>query len=404
MITRRFDLIKELFILTILGIMIGILSGNCPAVTSASEMRDYLVRHSIFSSEELLELENGGIAVKLLPTADERDVAVCGLVLIKVSPEIGLRSFNDTMARENKASLISMGKIGETPKIEDLNALVLDDGDIEDIKVCSVGRCGVRLSASMIERFRNEINWDSDNYSQQVNNLYRKMILEYVQTYRLKGNQALIEYRDKRQNLRLQDEQESLLENLLWINEFAPEFSDYLMEFPARELKNVKNSVNWSKIKFGLKPVVVITHTSKYKIEKDGVSQILSVSKQIYASHYFDSSLGLTALISFANGNAGTESFLFYTNHSRSTSIGGALSKFKHKFVDQEAINKVEPMLRSTRSFAEFRTQNDAAKSNMANEPEVPGTFFERYGLILLIVLSALMVIVIWIGKKVAKT
>ncbi|CAN5443159.1 hypothetical protein BH20ACI3_BH20ACI3_19620 [soil metagenome] len=48
--------------------------------------------------------------------------------------------------------------------------------------------------------------------------------------------------------------------------------------------------------------------------QHNGAPQILVVSKQIYANHYFDSSLALTALINVSTG-AIFDSYLLYTNH-----------------------------------------------------------------------------------------
>ncbi|MEZ5344210.1 MAG: hypothetical protein R2681_01530 [Pyrinomonadaceae bacterium] len=367
-------------------------------------MKNYLVDNSIFLPDDISRLERGEIISKLLPANDERDVAVCGLVLIGASPEIGIKAFHDTMAKENRTSVIEHGNFSDPPKVEDLISMSLDDGDIEDLKTCRIGNCRVRLSASMIERFQREIDWTSENYSQRANKLFREMIHEYVQNYLKSGDAALIEYGDKRQSLRLQDDQRSLLEGLHWINEFAPGFLEYLKAFPKENLRNVRNSISWTKIKFGLKPVIVFTHTSKFTSEENGISQIMSVSKQIYASHYFDSSLGLTALVNFEKNRTGKGSYLFYTNHSRSASLGGVLSKYKHKVVDKEAIEKIEPLLRSTRTLAEFRSKNETAKANDTENREAPESSFSGFRLLAALGLAAVIAVAILIGKKALKT
>lgn len=59
----------------------------------------------------------------------------------------------------------------------------------------------------------------------------------------------------------------------------------------------MENNINWTKINFGLKPVTILTHVATYTRRPSGVPQILVVSKQLYANHYFDSALALTALI-----------------------------------------------------------------------------------------------------------
>ncbi len=201
--------------------------------------------------------------------------------------------------------------------------------------------------------------------------------------------------------MRLQDEQKSLLKGLPWVNEFAPEFSAYLRDFPQNKLTNVKNSIGWSKLKFGLKPVIVITQTITHNSEKNGISQILSVSKQIYASHYFDSSLGLTALANFAKADSANNTFLFYNNHSRSSSMGGSFSKIIHGVVDKEAIAKIEPLLRGAKTLAESGNQNKNMTNEGANDLDVTETMFGGNKLIWVFGLAAVFAIIFLIGKAI---
>lgn len=177
-----------------LGVVLVISAANCLAITSDKEMKDYLVKNSIFSKDDISKLESGEMIARLLPNDDKRGVEVCGIISVNASPDTGLKAFYDTMSRENKASILALGKFSESPSIEDLQSLTLDKHEIEGIKQCRVGNCGMRFSAEMIERFQKEIDWNSADYSQQVNSLFKEMILDYVKSYLLKGDSALIEY------------------------------------------------------------------------------------------------------------------------------------------------------------------------------------------------------------------
>ncbi|MFS8087396.1 MAG: hypothetical protein ACMG6H_17325 [Acidobacteriota bacterium] len=81
----------------------------------------------------------------------------------------------------------------------------------------------------------------------------------------------------------LEEEQRSLLGGLLYIDDAAPQFLEYLKRFPSLEMRDVENSISWAKIDFGLKPVVIVTHVATYASEDNGTRRILVVSKQLYA-------------------------------------------------------------------------------------------------------------------------
>jgi hypothetical protein len=76
----------------------------------------------------------------------------------------------------------------------------------------------------MIRRFQKSIDWNAIDYKEQANQLFRLMIMEYVTTYLQRGDAALIEYADQNPRVPLAREQESLLTNLLYVNDTAPEF------------------------------------------------------------------------------------------------------------------------------------------------------------------------------------
>ncbi len=393
---RQSLLLKQITISLCLVLVFLTDPNKCLAETLPEKMQKLLSVKAGFGEEELKTFYQGQMLAKLLSVKDEREVAVCGITNIKAPLDVVLKAFQDTLSRQNKSSVMSLGDFSQEPVIKDFQTLNLEKGDIENLKNCRVGNCDLRLSAQMIERFQKEVDWNAADYSAQANLLFRQILLDYLQNYLTNGNQALIDYNHQRNSISLSKEYDSLLENLLWLDEFAPEFSEYLKNFPRSELSDIRKSLTWTKIKFGLKPVVVITQTITYKTEKDGVSQILSVSKQIYASRYFDASLGLTALIKFSDSN----SYLFYTNHSRSSSLGGMLSGFKRNIVEQEAIDKIKPLLQNTKSFAEANLKNSSETNGSTdNQDFTIWGFLQNYWVWMICVMLALIGL-FWFGKN----
>ena len=318
---------------------------------TAAEIRKAFADAGSLASEGLSTLDTGKLFAKALSVEDKRDLAVIGIIGLDSPIEEGLKGFDQAISRQRKKTGRSFGTFGSTPKLEDFRSLRLDKNEIEDIKRCAVGKCKLRLSANMIERFRDEIDWTAKDYKIKVNRLYRQMLVDYVADYLKRGDDALIEYQHKRVAISLKDETKSLQKKLLLINEIAPEFSEYLEEFPNGELSNVENAIRWAMIKVVNKPVLIINHISTYRKKEKGVSQILVVSKQIYTNHRFDASLGLTVLASFPEDDPNFTYFL-YTTTARVSALKGALGKLVRGTAEDKAIDTLRVVLKDTKRYA----------------------------------------------------
>jgi hypothetical protein len=275
------------------------------------------------------------------------------------------------MTQRNSNSVLESAQFSSPPSLEDLQTLTLEDRDIEDLKRCVVGECKLKLSAAMIERLRKEVDWPAPDSRSQATRLFRQMLLDYVRDYLARGDSALIDYHDQSRAVRLDEEHRSLLDASLYINDFAPELTKYLKGFPRSELTDVENTINWTKINFGLKPVTIVTHVATYTRRQSGVPQILVVSKQLYANHYFDSSLALTALINVPITDTTSDSYLLYTNRSRADALAGSFSKLKRNLVEREAIASLNAILLQTRLNLERSSMNQAGSPPRSGKTKI---------------------------------
>src|SRR6266550_6996416 len=152
---------------------------------------------------DLAELEEGQPVVKLLPTQDKREVAVCGLINLQVTADAFLKSFRESMVRRSNPAILEIGSFSSEPTLDDLRNLTFENRDIEDLKECVVGNCKLKLSAAMIERLHNEVDWAAPDYKVRATQLLKLMFLDYVRDYLRRGDVALIEYHDKPIGIRL---------------------------------------------------------------------------------------------------------------------------------------------------------------------------------------------------------
>lgn len=376
-------------------------SNRISASTVIEQMRQYLDKNAGAQAVDFSKIKGGKILVESLPTEDKREAAFFGIMSVNAPAELSFKLFQENVSRTNRKSLLAASTFSNPPQLSDLDNLMLEEGDIEVLKKCRVGNCGLKLSASMIERFQREVDWQAADYQQQATNLFRRMILQYLQDYLLRGDVALIEYNDQPKPVSLQQEQEGLFKDFSWINNHAPEFFDYLRNPQLVEPANIKKSISWAKVKFGLRPVIIITQTITYTAEMDdGSSKIISVSKQLYASRYFDSSLGLTLLIQASDEDNPVASKLFYISRSRSPVLDGIFGKFVRKMVEPEVVEKLYLLLRSTKSRAESNFKTDDAPA-LSPTGEINGGWLEgQYYLVGILILIGAFLAIHWLSKK----
>jgi hypothetical protein len=117
----------------------------------------------------------------------------------------------------------------------------------------------------------------------------------------------------------------------------------------------------WTRIDFGLKPVFMITDVYTYRSEFDGIPQVLVLSKQVYANHYFDGSLSLTAAIA---NQTRTKSDLLYVNLTRAGVLASSFSKFKHQIVEGRATEYLKNLLGQTRINLDALVDNSSPSSS----------------------------------------
>lgn len=307
-------------------------SAALPAQTPVPQPQTFLRQQLAVTPYELGSLEKGQIIVKLPRTPETREVAAFAVMRLDVPSEFFLEKVRDIETFKKSDNVLQIGKFSNPPLLEDLAGLTLDPVDIEAIRRCRINSCDVKLPARFIDRFRKEVNWSAPDYRDQVTTLARAMLLDYVRDYLKGGNAALGEYKDKSYPLRLADEFRSLLLPAAYMYGYVPEFEKYLQEFPNARPADVEDFVYWSKEKFGLKPVISLTHITIYKQSRAGGTDVLIASKGIYASHYFEASLGLTGFI-HSQSSEPRRTYLIYINRSRADALRGFFAGLKRSLI-----------------------------------------------------------------------
>ncbi len=361
------------------------------AQTSITEFQKVLAEKTSFQETDFAALQANQPVVRLAPVSDKREIAVAGLVNIRAGADEFLRSYRDSMLRKSNGAILEIGSFSNQPALRDLESLTLETGDIEDLKDCTVGDCDVKLSAAMIERFRKEIDWNAPDYALKVTSLFKQMLSEYVSNYRTRGEAALIQYNDKQNQIDLATEQRALSASSGYINS--------LLADSNAGLQLIEDAIVWSKIKFGLKPVIAVNHITIYKRDREIGPQVLIASKQIYASHYFNASLALTAFVTVPGASQGA--YLVSENRSRADGLQGPFGKIKRGVVEKKALEGLKAIL--AHSQASLDPSTLAANTAEFSPHQSYGWGRRLFGgvrpLLWLLVLSALIALLL-LGKR----
>jgi hypothetical protein len=283
--------------------------------------------------------------VRLLDTRHPKEIAAFGAIRVKIPWQSYLEQVRDVARFRKGSEVVRVGTFSQPPRIEDLRDLSLDSSEIRLLRECKVGNCRLKMSAEMTQRLHAEVDWTQPDFTQRGNELYRQMLLEYVRDYLSRGDSALIEYTDKEKRIRVGDELQSLLKASPYLDEYLPEFKSFIENFPNAWLADTEHLVYWEEEKLADRPVITLTHVAFHTRRDGDTTSIIVGSKQIYASHYFNASLSLSAFIhspAFLESGGG---YLLYLNRSRIDLLGGFLDFLKEWIIKKRVREGLEKYL-----------------------------------------------------------
>jgi hypothetical protein len=321
----------------------------------ASEPRAFLRTVARFSPSDFAALDRGEPVARVLDT-ERREVAIVGAIRIKAPRERLLDRYRDVSSLRGSGIVLEVGTFGNPPRAEDLKGLSPETYDLERIRDCRPGDCGVRVSAETMARFGREVNWRAGDWREQAGSLWRRVLAEYAAGYRATG--ALGDYRNKATPLSVAEEFDVLFEQSRDFSSIAPEFFAYLQGFPRATLEGAEDILYWEKDDIGLRPITSITHLTLYTPGHRGPQPrrpALVATKQIYATHYFDAGLGLT--LAFDDGPDGF--YMLSLNRARTRSLQGFMRALVRSTVLRRSRDAMEHVLRSTRQALERPGQEE---------------------------------------------
>ncbi|HEY7055909.1 MAG TPA: hypothetical protein VH458_05260 [Vicinamibacterales bacterium] len=305
---------------------------------------------------EMSRVATGGVVAKSLPSPEHRETAVAGAIRIGVPVDFFVRRFRDIVAFKRSEMVLQIGRFSDSPTAEDLRGLTFDPADLDALRRCRVGSCGLKLSAEAIERFRTGVDWNAANWRDQAATLARRMIAEAARAYMEHGDATIRATNDKRKPIDPTAEFRALLANLGCDRNEAPRFFEYLADYPQNRPADAESFIYWSKESFGMKSVISLTHVIIHRKPPDG--PVLIATKGLLSSHYLDASLGLTLL--FPTGTAAAPAVdVIYINRSRADALGGLFGGITRAIVSGRQRDGTVDELRALKGRLETSWRDD---------------------------------------------
>jgi hypothetical protein len=339
---------------TVLGATL-VLAAGASTRAEPEGLAAYLSSSFGFGTSDVARAARGQVVARTLPAPEDREVVTAGVVRVRATPEFYVQRIEDIVNFKKSDAVLQIGQFSTPPRLDDVEALTLDASDIESLRECRVGRCGLQLTGDAIGRFK-AIDWRARNAAAEANRVMREVLVDHVREYLAAGS-ADMHYADKGSPFSVHQVFATLVETGDGGWHLFPTLRRHLTRFPHERSARADDLVYWSKEQVGRKTVVSVTHLATERLGSESPADYAVASRQIYGSHYFDASLGLTVLVSDAAGPApGT--YVVYVNRSRIDMFGGLFGGVVKRVVTSRARSTVATELERMRASLEHEFQN----------------------------------------------
>ncbi|MGE0591049.1 MAG: hypothetical protein AB7G23_03725 [Vicinamibacterales bacterium] len=301
---------------------------------------------------DLRAVEGGAVVAMTLDAADDSEVASLGLVRLAVPPAFYVEQMQDVQTFRTGDAVVQVGTFSRPARLADLAELALEPDDLSDLRRCRVSDCGVQLPAEVITQLASQVPWTAPDARERATALMHAMLTRYVAAYQRLGDAALMQYDDAKPPVSVGEAFARLRADSPGILAAFPALDRHLQRFPDTE-PGTRDLFYWTRERQSGKVGLTVTHLAIVPTPGDSAIAFASASKQIYATHYFDTSLGLTLLLHDPGAAPGGGTLLVYANRSRIDVLGGFLGGLKRALIRSRVKGVVENNLRGVRDRLE---------------------------------------------------
>lgn len=348
--TRGRSLLAKLMLAAI-GLSGAFLSG----AQNIQEPRRFFKEQIGLSDDQIATIDDGGVAVRELPSKMPAEVIVFGATYVNAAPEEYLEFAFDMDRLRNLPSYLGARRFSNPPTLSDLEGFTLEPDDIKNLRSCRPGKCKVQLSQEAMLQLQEAVDWSAADVADQVNGRVRKMALELLVRYQERGNSALEIYQDQSRAFDMDASYQSLLSRSEMLPVYLPELKRYLLEYPAATPPASESFFYWEKVDFGLKPTLRLNQVIAYRSTGPrGAVHVVAV-KQLWASHYLQLALDLTASVPESGRTNGAGSYVISLKGSTQQGLTGLIGFWRRRAVVGRSLSAQENSLINIKKALEER-------------------------------------------------
>lgn len=316
-------------------------------------VRDFLQQQMGLSPADLAAVRRGTPVATLPAATDPREIAAFGVVRVNASRRVFVDAVLDIEGYMRSDTVSPVGRFSAPPVAADLDGLTLSGDDLEALRDCRAGHCGLKLSAEMIATLRTEVPWSAPDWSHQAARRFKRVLVDYVASYQRDGSGALAEYVDKALAVKLADTTRSLMAASPYVSAHAPEFLAYLALGPAAApLPGTTRFVYWATEQFGYKPTLTVSEVVLYLPPDVPDAPVFVATTQLYATHYFEGSVALTVATTLAGGPP-PGFHLLYLHRSRLDALRGGFLGLKRFTAGRRIRARLEHTMQQSKTHIE---------------------------------------------------
>lgn len=300
------------------------------------------------SDGDLSQLSQGRPVVKTLAAAARREVATGGAIRIRGSVPDFVTQFHTLDGFRRSEFVQQIARFSDPPAQADLDVLALESRDLEDLRTCRAGKCGLRLPAADIHRFQTEVDWRGRDWPQTSGALLKRTLFGYLTAYRSGGLARLPHYADDDEPVPLGDQLQALIAQTPSPLDADPAFREYLLRYPSVSLEGTDSFFYWSKEEFGFKPIVGLNHVCTRTAP---TGQVTMAIIQIYATHYMDAQVAVMTLL--PDPAAADGFYWIYVNRARIDRLDGFWGAISRPIVQRRARSGLSKSFATTKARLE---------------------------------------------------
>lgn len=277
-------------------LLTALVASTAGAQSMPARLTTFLTGTAGFTGDEIGRAASGTAIVKVLSAPDSREVALIGAERVDVP-----RAFY--VARVAVAGPSPGDSSSNRPRVfsdpavpGDVAGFALTDNDVNDLLKCHPGSCKLKLPGTAMVAMRAGLDPASASRDSAASAAFGQRMVDYVNTYRTRGNAALVEYEDQPQATGAAQVWDGMLSQSPYVYTEMPSLARYLSEYPNDRPSGMHDAIFWTQENIpGAQPLVTVTHQVVYDPpEMTGTTVV--ASKQLYCDHYLDGEFDLMAI------------------------------------------------------------------------------------------------------------